>query len=199
MTSFAVTWDYRCPFARNAHEHVVCGLEGGADWDVRFIPFSLGQVHVEPGGLDVWDAPHTDSGLMALMTGTVVRDRFPDQFLAVHKALFSLRHDQGRSLRDEALLAEVLTTAGVDAESVLAEVQSLSPLDTIRREHEAAAKEHAVWGVPTFIAGGNAAFVRYMNRPNGDRDLARRTIDHTVGLLADWPELNEFKHTSIPN
>ncbi|MGD9794796.1 MAG: DsbA family protein [Acidimicrobiia bacterium] len=199
MTSFAVTWDYRCPFARNAHEHVVCALEGGADWEVRFIPFSLGQVHVEPGGLDVWDAPHTDSGLMALMTGTVVRDRFPDRFLAVHKALFALRHDQGRSLRDDALLAEVLTTAGVDAESVLAEVQSLSPLDTIRREHEAAAKEHAVWGVPTFIADGNAAFVRYMNRPNGDHDLARRTIDRTVGLLTEWPELNEFKHTSIPN
>ena len=24
--SFSVTWDYRCPFARNAHEHVVAGL-----------------------------------------------------------------------------------------------------------------------------------------------------------------------------
>ena len=32
--TFAVTWDYRCPFARNAHEHVVTGLQGGADWDV---------------------------------------------------------------------------------------------------------------------------------------------------------------------
>lgn len=49
MTSFAVTWDYRCPFARNAHEHVLAGLAGGADWNVRFVPFSLGQVHVEPG------------------------------------------------------------------------------------------------------------------------------------------------------
>jgi len=39
--SFAVTWDYRCPFARNAHEHLLTALESGADWDVRFVPFSL--------------------------------------------------------------------------------------------------------------------------------------------------------------
>ncbi len=47
--SFAVTWDYRCPFARNAAEHVLDGLGAGADWDVRWVPFSLGQVHVAEG------------------------------------------------------------------------------------------------------------------------------------------------------
>ena len=55
--SFAVTWDYRCPFARNFHEHVLTGLEAGADWDVRFVPFSLDQVHVAEGDPDVWDDP----------------------------------------------------------------------------------------------------------------------------------------------
>ena len=29
MTAFSVTWDYRCPFARNAHEHVLAGLDAG--------------------------------------------------------------------------------------------------------------------------------------------------------------------------
>jgi len=46
---FALTWDYRCPYGRIAHDHVVTGLRGGADWDVAFLPFSLGQSHVEPG------------------------------------------------------------------------------------------------------------------------------------------------------
>ena len=55
MTPFSVTWDYRCPFARNAHEHLVAGLAGGADWDVTFVPFSLSQVHVPEGGTPVWD------------------------------------------------------------------------------------------------------------------------------------------------
>ena len=35
--SIAVTFDYRCPFARNGHEAVVNALRDGADFDVRFI------------------------------------------------------------------------------------------------------------------------------------------------------------------
>ena len=46
---FSVNWDYRCPFARNAHEHVMAGLEAGADWDVTYVAFSLNQAHVEEG------------------------------------------------------------------------------------------------------------------------------------------------------
>src|SRR5690606_12629154 len=102
MTDFEITWDYRCPFARNAHEHVVEGLRDGADWGVRFVPFSLGQVHVAEGEPDVWERPEADSGLLALQAGVVVRDRFPDRFPDVHLALFALRHDEGRHLRDEA-------------------------------------------------------------------------------------------------
>jgi DSBA-like thioredoxin domain len=199
MTTFAVTWDYRCPFARNAHEFLICGLRAGADWDVTFVPFSLGQIHVPEGGVDVWDAPHTDSGLIALLTGTVVRDRFPEQFLDVHEALFALRHEHGKSLRDDKLLGDVLSAAGVEPTTVLEDVHSGAALETVRIEHQAAVKQHSVWGVPTFIFGEHAAFVRYMNRPAGDGALARRTIDRTVDMLSGWPELNEFKHTSLPN
>src|SRR4029077_17052836 len=77
--SFAVTWDYRCPFARNVHEHLLNGLAGGADWELRFAPFSLGQVHVAEGETDVWDEPDKDSGILALQAGVIVRDRFPEQ------------------------------------------------------------------------------------------------------------------------
>ena len=48
--SFGVTWDYLCPFARNAHEHLVAALKAGADWDVQFRFFSLAQAHVPEGG-----------------------------------------------------------------------------------------------------------------------------------------------------
>ena len=33
---FAVTWDYRCPFARNARDHILAGLAAGADRHVTF-------------------------------------------------------------------------------------------------------------------------------------------------------------------
>jgi DSBA-like thioredoxin domain len=195
--SFAITWDYRCPFARNAHEHVVVGLNAGADWDVRFVPFSLGQVHVAEGDPDIWDTPEKDTGLLALQTGVAVRDLQPDRFLAAHVALFALRHDEGQALNDRDLLAKVLTDQGVDTEAIFEHVDGGRALATIKAEHTAAVADHTVWGVPTFVGHGQAVFVRYMHRPGGDADVAIKTIERTLDLLA-WPELNEFKHTSIP-
>jgi DSBA-like thioredoxin domain-containing protein len=197
MTDFSVTWDYRCPFARNAHEHVVAGLRAGADWNVRFVPFSLGQVHVAEGEPDVWVRPESDSGLLALQAAVVVRDDAPDRFLDVHEALFALRHDQGRHLEDEAEVRAVLTAQGVDADAVFAEIGTGRALATVRDEHTAASDDNDVWGVPTFIQGDKAVFVRLMERPRGDGELATRTIDKVVGLLSGFPELNEFKHTSL--
>jgi hypothetical protein len=197
MTDFAVTWDYRCPFARNAHEHVVAGLRAGADWNVRWVPFSLGQVHVAEGDPDIWGRPQDDSGLLALQAGVVVRDRFPDQFLDAHVALFALRHDEGKHLQDRNEVRRALEASGVDADAVFAEVDSGTALTRVRDEHTAAAEESEVWGVPTFVADDQAVFVRLMNRPEGDGDLARRTIDRVVDLLVGFPELNEFKHTSL--
>lgn len=197
MTDFTVTWDYRCPFARNAHEHLIEGLRAGAPWNVRFVPFSLGQVHVPEGEPDVWLRPESDSGLLALQVGVVVRDRYPERFLDVHEALFALRHDDGRHLEDEAEVRRVLTEQGVDADAVVAEIATGRPLETVRDEHTAAAEDNEVWGVPTFVQGDKAVFVRLMERPRGDAELARRTIDRVVDLLVGFPELNEFKHTSL--
>jgi hypothetical protein len=196
--AFSVTWDYRCPFARNAHEHVVEGLRAGAPWDVTWVPFSLGQVHVAEGEPDIWGRWQDDSGLLALQAGVVVRDKVPDQFLDVHVALFSLRHDHGGKLRDAETVRELLEEQGVDAAMVFAEIESGAAIATVQAEHERAAREHSVWGVPTFILGDQAAFVRYMDRPLGDAERATRSIDRTLDLLDGWVDLNEFKHTSIP-
>lgn len=197
--TFAVTWDYRCPFARNAHDHLVTALEAGAPYDVTFVGYSLSQGHLEEGDTPVWDDPDKDSGILAMQAGIVVRDRMPEHFLAVHRGLFDLRHDAGGDLRDADAVRGVLVQAGVDADAVFSEIATGWPLETFHKEHERSVTEHEVWGVPTFIAGGHAAFVRLMSRPNGDGELARRTIDRVVDLLVGMPELNEFKHTSISN
>jgi hypothetical protein len=195
--SFAVTWDYRCPFARNAHEHVVAGLRAGATWEVHFQAFSLGQVHVAEGEPDIWDHPGDDTGLLALQAGVIVRDHQPDRFLDAHEALFALRHDHGGQLRDEAEVRATLDSVGVDVDGVFEAIASGEALEVVRKEHESGVASHQVWGVPTFIVGDQASFVRLMDRPNGDGAYARSTIDRVVDLL-EWPNLNEFKHTSIP-
>jgi len=197
--SFAVTWDYRCPFARNVHEHLLNAQAGGADWDLRYTPFSLGQAHVAEGETDVWDEPEKDTGIVALQAGVVVRDRFPDRFPQVHRALFAARHDEGLKLQDPDVVRNVLVTNGVDVDEVFAAIDDGTALKQVQAEHEAIVGSHNVWGVPTFMSGDEAVFVRIMDRaPEGtDQKLSRDTIERLVGLLDSWPNLNEFKHTSI--
>ena len=137
---FAITFDYLCPFARNANEHVAAGLRAGADWDVRFLPYSLAQGHVEEGQPDVWqrEAPDRVPGLLALQVGILVRDRSPDRFLDVHEALFAARHDHGADIKDRSVLADALARSGVPADEVFRDIDGGGTLGQLHKEHEQA-------------------------------------------------------------
>lgn len=190
---FALTWDYRCPFARNAHEAVIAGIREGRDWDVRFLAFSLDQSHVEEGDTPVWDRPPEEAGtgVRALLWGIAVRDAFPELFFDFHIALFAARHDQGQRISAEDVLAEVAARVGLDPRAVAAEVEAGGPLKTLAAEHTEAAGEYAVFGVPTIVEGDEAVFVRIMERGN--------LADFTMALdLVPSTGLNEFKRTKIP-
>lgn len=195
--SFAVTWDYRCPFARIAHDHVVTALQAGVDWNVTFRAFSLDQAHVDEGEAPVWDDPGRYPGLLANQAGIVVRDRDPERFLAAHEALFSARHDRSQDTRQVEVISEALGSVGVDGAEVMAQIDDGWPLETFRKEHTTAVDELEVFGVPTFISSDQAAFVRLLARPDGDVAVATSTIERLIGLLDGWPILNEFKHTRI--
>ncbi|MGH3472391.1 MAG: DsbA family protein [Nocardioidaceae bacterium] len=197
-TSFSVTWDYRCPFARNAHEHLLSAIEDGAPWDVRFLAFSLDQAHVAEGEPPVWDEPERYPGLLANLAGIVARDRHPDQFHAAHRALFAARHDHALDTRERSVVTQALDGAGLDGTAVLHEVDSGWPLKVFEAEHREAVERHSVFGVPTFILGDRAVFVRLMDRPGEDRARATSTVERVLDLLEGWPELNEFKHTRVP-
>ncbi len=54
-----------------------------------------------------------------------------------------------------------------------------------------------MFGVPTFISGDDAVFVRLMHRPAGDFALATSTVERVLNLMERWPELNEFQHTAV--
>jgi len=195
-TSFSVTWDYRCPFARNGHEHLLDGLAAGAPWEVTFVPFFLNQ-GMGTDGRNTWDDTDHAADLLALAAAVAVRDRFPERFLDVHRTFFAARHAEGADLRKRQVVADLLTRAGADADAVLAEVDAGWPAQVIRAEHERCVADLEVFGVPTFIVGDDAVFARLMTRPDGDGALATETIDRILGLIGDHPELNEFKHTRV--
>ena len=196
---FGVTWDYRCPFARNFAEHVLLGAQAaGDDWRARWLGFSLNQTKVAEGDTDVWANPEMANGRMAVEVGIAVRDGWPEAFAAVHWDLFATRHDLGLDILDREVLAKVLASHGLDADEVFGAVLGGGPLASFRAEHEAAVRDHAVFGVPTVIAEGQAVFIRLMDRPTGDPFEARQTVERCLDLVCGWPDLNEFKHTSIP-
>jgi protein-disulfide isomerase-like protein with CxxC motif len=190
---FAVSFDYRCPFARNAHESVVAGLQAGRDWNVTFTPFSLDQVHVEEGETAIWDRDPADwgTGVSALLWAIAVRDQMPHEFLAWHSAAFAARHEEGAKIAKLEVLREIATGAGLDAAAIEAEIETGRPLKTLAAEHTDAVKKHAMFGVPTFVLNDRAVFIRFMDRKNPV------AIDKALDLL-EWTDLNEFKHTSVP-
>ncbi len=188
---FAVTFDYLCPFARNANEAVLTGLEQGRDWRVAFRPFSLAQVHVDDGEVPVWDRQEAASGVLALQWGLAVRDEFPDLFPGVHRALFAARHDRGLDIKDEAVLRDAVASVGADPDAVAEVVAGGRPAKTLATEHSEAVERWEVFGVPTFIVGDEAVFIRFMERDRVE-DLVR-----ALELVA-WTNLNEFKRTRVP-
>jgi len=195
---FAVTFDYRCPFARTAHEHLVLALQAGADLDASFAPFSLDQPHVEPGDLDVWDDPARTPSQTAVLAGLAVRDTQPEHFLAVHLALFTARPEHQLDVKDGQAVARAVDSAGGDGQAALAEVATGRPTATLAREHQRLVKEHQVFGVPTFVVGEHAVFVRLLERPGGDAAIATATIERIIDTITGWSGLNELKHTRIP-
>ena len=187
---FEITFDYLCPFARNANEAVASGLNNGANWEVTFRPFSLSQVHIEKGQADVFEDPIAP-GVLALQWGLAVRDTKPEQFNDAHVALFSARHDHGQDISDPAVIREAVASAGLDTKQISEVVASGAPAKTLAHEHTEAVERWHVFGVPTIIHDDVATFVRLMNR--GDHEDFERTLS-----LLDWAELNEFKRTRVP-
>jgi len=172
---------------------VIAAVRGGADFDVRYVAFSLDQVHVPEGAPPVWEQDPSEwgSGVLALCYGIAVRDHFPEQFLDAHMELFAARHDRGGRLKDEQVLRDAEARAGIEPDAVAELAHDPRTLATLAREHTEMVDGYEVFGVPTFVQGDEAVFIRFMER--GRVDDLHRALD----LLA-WDRLNEFKRTRVP-
>jgi len=197
IPAFEVSYDYLCPFAHIAHEHLVAALQDGAGYDVTFTPWTLRQVHKDDGAPDVWDDPAKVDDLLSLESSIVVRDEMPELFLAAHLALYRARHDRGIPLTTRDEVAGVLTEVGVDADAVFATVDTGQPRKELGESWRRLVDQHGHFGVPTFIVGDDAVFVRIMSRPTSAAD-ARGRIERTIDLLVNDVDLNEFKRPKIP-
>jgi hypothetical protein len=197
MTSFDLSFDYRCPFAKNIHLHVLRALDAGAEFSVNFVPWTMSQGYKGEGAPDVWNDPAHDADLLSLAASISVRDQQPALFLRVHEALFRARHERAIRLVTMEELEGVLAPLGVDVAMVKDDLASRRPHAVIGENFLKFAKFEA-FDVPTFVVGDDATFVRYMKPPTGDAEDSIKLIESIVTLIAAQPELNEFKHTRLP-
>ncbi len=197
VRSFQLSYDYRCPFAKNIHLHVIAALRAGAEYDVTFAPWTMSQGYKTDGAPDVWDDESRDAEHLALAVSISVRDEQPAAFLDVHEALFRARHERGVRLVTLEEISHALDGVSVDLPQVFTDVASRRPhkvLGESFREFE----RYDAFGVPTFVIEGDATFVRYMNAPDGPPATSIGVIDSLLTLMSDQSALNEFKHTRVP-
>ena len=192
--SIAVTFDYRCPFAYNGHSSVIAALREGADLDVRYVPFSLDQVHVAEGEPPDVGARPVASGAPACSRccyGIAVRDHFPDQFLDAHLELFAARHVHGGKLDEEDVLRDAVARAGLDPDAVAEVAHAPETLKTLAAEHTEMVDELRRVRRSHVHRGRQAVFVRFMDRGHA------ADVEPMLELL-EWTSLNEFKRTQDP-
>ena len=197
MTAFELSYDYRCPFAKNIHLHVLSALKAGADFDVDFVPWTMSQGYKDEDAPDVWDDPSHDPDLLALAVSISVRDQQPDKFHAAHEALFRARHEQAIRLVTLDEIKSVLVSAGVDFEVVERDLLTRRPHQVIGENFKRFERVEA-FGVPTFVVDNDATFVRYMTPPSEDPKESIALIESLLSLMTAQSALNEFKHTRLP-
>lgn len=196
MQSFELSFDYRCPFAKNINLHVITALRAGADINVNFVPWSLSQGSRAEGAPDVWNDPAYDAELLSQAVAVSIRDHQPELFLDAHEALFRARHDRAIRLVTLAQIDAVLTPLGVDMVKVANDVASRRPHDVIAQNHKEFDR-HEAFGVPTFVVNDQATFVRYMKGPSDDAQASVDLIESLLTLMTHQSDLNEFKHTQL--
>jgi hypothetical protein len=197
VTAFELSYDYRCPFAKNLHLHVLSALEAGADFDVEFVPWTMSQGYKDDDAPDVWDDPSHDPDLLALAVSVSVRDQQPSKFRAAHEAIFRARHERAIRLVTLDEIERVLVPAGVDFDMVMRDVLTRRPHQVIGENFRRYERVEA-FGVPTFVVGDDATFVRYMTPPTEDPKESIALIESLLTLINAQSALNEFKHTRLP-
>ena len=192
--SFAVSFDYRCPFARNAQEAVVTGLREGRDWDVRFLAFSLDQIHVSEDEPPVWERPPAERGQRCARARVGHRRarRLPRPLpRRARRAVRGAPRQGRRSSRKRRCCARRSDRSSSTRMPSRPRSRAAARSPTLAAEHTEAVKQWAMFGVPTFVVGDRAVFVRLMERDRPE------DIDQVLDLFA-FERLNEFKYTRDP-
>jgi 2-hydroxychromene-2-carboxylate isomerase len=108
-------------------------------------------------GLTLEFNPHFPVNTVKAMRGALVVLETPERFPAYHRAMFRAMWQEEKNLAEDPVLAEVVGSAGLDAEALLARIAEPAVKARLKANTEEAVKRGA-FGAPTFFVGDEMFF-----------------------------------------
>ena len=196
-----VYFDYNCPFVyRTARMLEAVDGSGKRTLKTNWRFFSLSQVNHRSDDRDdawaVWAAPDSEpvKGRLAFKAAEAARRQ--DRFDAFHDALLDARHRDRLDIENPEVVEGVAAAAGLGLERYRRDIVDPGILDRLQRDHTEARDVHGVFGTPTLVFPGGAAYLRLARVLDGSDAL--RVFDSVVATIAREPEILEVKRPVRP-
>ena len=192
MATLTIYYDYTCQYSYRAMHWMDHVRAARPTLDIRWATFSLKEVNRsedEPSFVTAASPPSISVYALALAHAARSAD-----FEEYHRTVFEQMQGEGRHLDDDALAA-IAERAGVDREAV--ESDRARWVAEVGAEHKEAVARWGVYGTPTLILDGAAAFVRLKEVPGREKE-AVALLDSLGGVATSAADLAEIFRPSGP-
>jgi 2-hydroxychromene-2-carboxylate isomerase len=184
--TLTVYFDYTCNYSYRALHWLDAVLAARPDLHIHWATFSLKEVnrHEDEQPWLMADSPPSVS-VFAQALAHAAREADFDRY---HRAVFEAMQGEHKKLGEEELLA-LAAEAGVDPDRFTAERGRW--VASVGGEHREAVGRWGVYGTPTLILDGAAAYLRLNERP-ASSDEGGALLDSLNGLATSQADLVEL-------
>jgi len=190
MATLTIYYDYTCQYSYRAMHWMDRVRAARPGLEIEWATFSLKEVNKTPDEVSYLTASSPPS--VSVLAQALAHAAREADFDAYHRALFEAMQGEGRHVGDEELL-EFARAAGVDVDAF--DKDRGRWVASVGAEHKEAVARWGVYGTPTLILDGAAAFVRLREVPGSD---AASLLDSLGGIAGSSADLAEIFRPSGP-
>jgi predicted DsbA family dithiol-disulfide isomerase len=165
--------------------------------EVTWKCFSLEQANSSQGpDFKLWEHPEVSNrSLKAFQAAKCAELQGDELFDSFHLGLFQARHEERKSISDEAVLKEVAQKAGLDVERFLKDLGSDASREWVGKDHTEAVDTYSVFGVPALVFDERWSFFLKMGSLPDSAEEQVRLFKEIEALVTGQPHVLEIKRT----
>lgn len=198
--AFDVYFDYGCPFVHAAAAWLrdVARLRD-APMTIHWRFFPLEQVNSVNGPeWKLWEQPEgfRSKGLPAFQGALAARRQGDAAFDAYHRAMLTLRHEEGKDHGKRATVLEAATRAQLDLAVFERDLGDRSLLATIGEDYQRGREQFGIFGTPTFVfPNDESAYLRML--PPAPEEDAVAFFEEFARIARGRPYIHEIKRPKV--